>query len=392
MAVAEPRAGAVVAAALLVMPSLGALYAWSVLVGPLEQRFGLARSETSFVFSLATVSFTLAMMLAPRLHGRSAVPALALLAMTMAAAGLAVAAAGEAYWTLLLGVGGLFGLANGIGYSLCLQAVNTAVVRRRGLATGLIVASYTMGAAVLAPLFSWLVRTDGVVATLSIAAALMLVVGILAAALLHRAGVRLHAEATFAGDGRSDRRVFWWLWLGFLAGSGTGVMALGHAATIAVAYGAGTDALVAATVLAALGNGAGRLAGGWLGDRLAPRRALAPMQLLLAAALALPLAAPGVPAALAALLLVGIGYGATASLYPLAVAHYYGAARLSRMYGRVYTAWGVAGLGAPWLAGLLFDATGDYAAAIWVGLAAGLIAAFASLQLPDHPNGGTGTR
>ena len=39
--------------------ALGTLYAWSVFVAPLEQRFGWKRAETSMVFTIAVVVFAL---------------------------------------------------------------------------------------------------------------------------------------------------------------------------------------------------------------------------------------------------------------------------------------------------------------------------------------------
>jgi MFS family permease len=250
------------------------------------------------------------------------------------------------------------------------------------LATGLVVAAYAAGAAAVAPVFAGLVRAGGTATALAFTAGFMMAIGLAAAALFHRSGVRFEAGHGAPAGAVAGDAVFVWLWLGFLAGSATGVMALGHAATIAAAYGAGPEALVVATVLVALGNGAGRLAGGWLGDRAAPRRALAATQLLLALALVPPLLAPSVPAVLATLLLAGIAYGATASLYPLAVSHYYGADRLGQVYGRLFTAWGVAGLAAPWLAGALFDWTGGYAAGLGLGIAAAAFATVTSLHLP----------
>ena len=44
----------------------------------------------------------------------------------------------------------------------------------------------------------------------------------------------------------------------------------------------------------------------------------------------------------------------------------------ARIYGRVFTAWGAAGLLGPWLAGVLFDLSGDYRIALLVAAAIGL--------------------
>jgi hypothetical protein len=60
---AQTRPRLAVAAALLLNPVLGALYAWSVFVAPLEAALGAPRAEVSLVFSIAIVAFTAGMLL-----------------------------------------------------------------------------------------------------------------------------------------------------------------------------------------------------------------------------------------------------------------------------------------------------------------------------------------
>jgi MFS transporter, OFA family, oxalate/formate antiporter len=373
---------AIVATA-LIMLSLGSLYAWSILVPMLEAQLGLTRADTSLVFSLATATFALAMLAGPHLYGRARAPALALGAMLVAAAGLALAGAALSFGSLLIGYGALFGLANGLGYGLSLQVVHAAVKHRQGLATGIAVAAYAAGAAIFSPLLSFAAARFGIGATLAATAVWMIAAGLVAAVCLHRLGVTLPKADGAALPWPAEDGTFRWLWLGFFLGSAAGVMALGHAATIATANGGSEAQAAAAVALVAVGNAAGRLGGGWLADLLAPRRGLLAAQLLLAAALALPIALPTIPAALAGLLLAGIGYGATATLYPAAVARHYGAERVGPVYGRLFTAWGVASLAAPYLAGLLFDRSGTYALTLILGAAAAVLAALTSLRLPS---------
>jgi OFA family oxalate/formate antiporter-like MFS transporter len=382
-----PRAVLAVAAATLINLSLGSLYAWSVFVRPLEDALGASRSETSVVFSVATVTFTLAMLLAPRLYGRLSAPALAILALGTAAAGHAIAAAaGTRLWPIVLGYGGLFGIANGIGYGLSLQVVQAALEHRRGLATGVVVAAYTLGAAAFTPVFEGAIGALGIGDTFLVAGGWMLAAAVVATWCLARASVRLHPVAAGRGAWGAHRGTFVWLWLGFLAAGSAGVMSIGHAAPIVATYGGSEAQAALAVALVAIGNGMGRFGGGWLADLVPPQRGLLMMQILQGLALLLPVVLPGVPAVLAAMLLVGIGYGANASFYPLAVARYFGADQMARIYGRLFTAWGVAGLAAPYIAGLLFDWSGSYNLAIGLGVAAAAFGAFTSLRLPPVPS------
>jgi OFA family oxalate/formate antiporter-like MFS transporter len=48
--------------------ALGALYAWSVFVLPLEREFGWTRADTSWVFTIAIVCFALSFIAAGRLQ------------------------------------------------------------------------------------------------------------------------------------------------------------------------------------------------------------------------------------------------------------------------------------------------------------------------------------
>ncbi|MBX2823832.1 MAG: YbfB/YjiJ family MFS transporter, partial [Gammaproteobacteria bacterium] len=48
------------------------------------------------------------------------------------------------------------------------------------------------------------------------------------------------------------------------------------------------------------------------------------------------------------------------AIYPVSIAEQFGTRASPRIYGQVFTAWGLAGLVGPWVSGWLFDATGSY--------------------------------
>ena len=50
--------------------ALGSLYAWSVFVLPLEKEFAWTRAETSWVFTIAVVSFAVSFVAAGRIQDR----------------------------------------------------------------------------------------------------------------------------------------------------------------------------------------------------------------------------------------------------------------------------------------------------------------------------------
>ena len=77
---ADARIGSapVIAAAVLLMTVLGSMYAWSVFILPLEDSLQVPRADVSLIFSLATLTFTMGMLVAPLLYPRLSPARLAL--------------------------------------------------------------------------------------------------------------------------------------------------------------------------------------------------------------------------------------------------------------------------------------------------------------------------
>ena len=366
-----------VLAACLLMAALGTLYTWSVFVSFLEAELAGSRSLVSTIFSVATICFTLGMTFAPSLEKASSVSSRVLLACIVAATGLALAALGGSYELIVLGFGVMFGLANGLGYGLSLHIVQAAPSESRGLLTGVAVASYMAGSVIGSPILEASLRNWGFKATLLLLAAAILAAGLLVIVLLSRLGPEPPFQRSAIGEstGSPSWLEFTLLWSCFFFMSVVGMMIIAHAAPIVASRGGVGGEIVLAATLAAAGNGVGRIAGGWLSDRLPAHAILGGAPALTFLALSAAVLVGGVDGVLTSLFLVGVGYGCIASALPSIVAKNYGVAKLTRLYGKLFTAWGAAGLIGPLAGGLLFDAFGDYGMA----LIAAAIAALAAL-------------
>ncbi|MGB3146224.1 MAG: MFS transporter, partial [Paracoccaceae bacterium] len=218
--------------------------------------------------------------------------------------------------------------------------------------------------------FAHLLAVGGFAAAMAALAAAVFLVGLGAALLVARSGAVFAAigaePATPGGSGPG----FVAIWLAYGSGVFAGLMAIGHAAGIAVA--AGLSGWKAIAVIA-ICNLVGSLLAGVLSDRDPQRRMLILLPLLGAAALLLLVFVPGLT--LLGLGLVGFAYGGTIAAYPVAIATFFPGESGPRVYGRVFTAWGLAGLAAPWLAGRLFDASGSYGVALCSAALLGLCSA-----------------
>jgi OFA family oxalate/formate antiporter-like MFS transporter len=263
-------------------------------------------------------------------------------------------------------------------YGISLQIALQATATQRGLLTGIAVSSYMLGSAVGTPLLSASVTLWNYRVTMLILAGYLAVSGAVAYLLLRRSkiGSSSPGQMPVAAESRPHARDIAILWTAFLLSSAVGVTTLAHAAPLAASLGGTGQDLAFAVVLSALGNGIGRLAGGWLSDRLPARALLCGAPALSGIALAAVMALPTIEVLLTSLFVVGLGYGGIAGCLPAIVARIYGVHRLASIYGRLFTAWGVAGLLAPYLGGLSFDKDGNFSTAI---VAAALAATVASM-------------
>ena len=131
-------------------------------------------------------------------------------------------------------------------------------------------------------------------------------------------------------------------------------------------YGSGA---LAGLMVIALGNMLGGLAVGVLSDRIRISTLLILQPLISVLVLIVMVSSSNEFVLLTSLVFVGFSYGSIIAVYPVAVIKIFGEVSSSQIYGRVFTAWGLAGLAGPWLAGLLYELTGDYMLALLVAAA-----------------------
>jgi len=127
---------------------LGTVHAFSVLLTPIELRFGVGRSQASLVYSFALTALTVGVLLGSRVYSRWTPATFATIVLLLGAAGLGVSAFASSLVTVWLGYSVIFGLTNGLGYGFALHIATKAYPDRRGSVIGLVTASYALGAAV----------------------------------------------------------------------------------------------------------------------------------------------------------------------------------------------------------------------------------------------------
>ena len=363
---AGPRKGRTVLIASSVLTLvLGSVHAFSVFLEPFEARFEASRASVSLTYSFALVALTLAVLVGHRIYGRTPAAILVASICLAAAAGAGITAFAPSLPVAWLGYSLIFGGANGLGYGFALQLSAQANPGREGLAMGIVTACYALGAAVSPLVFQAAIGSGGIEAAMLTLSLMLLGAIPVSCGLLYRTGVIYQVALPESADRpASPLSHVPLLWLGYGTGVAAGLMAIGHATGIGRSAGLAPDILTAAPITIALCNMMGGLAGGWLIDRISKRLLLVALPAVSATALFALTIMTGQTAVLAGLSVIGFCYGAIIAVYPAAIAITQGTVAGARIYGRVFTAWGTAGLFAPWFAGYLFDRSGSYTVAL----------------------------
>lgn len=355
---------------------LGSIHAYSLFIESFESDLGVGRGEAGAPYSVALASLTVAVLVSHRLFRLVPGPLVALIASGGAAIGLLLAASANSLAGVVLGYGIVFGAFNGLGYAFSLQRASESNPDRRGFALGLVTAAYALGGASTALVLDKHVAASGATSALRWLALAIAVTGIVTSALL--ANNDSPARGSSARLSSANLRTLAPLWMAYLLAVLAGLMALGHAAAIVDdAGGPGGAAVVAAGLASASG-------GLWIAlvaDRTATDRLLRLLPLGSATVLVVAAMASHGVVLMVAVAGIAFTYGALIAIYPLAVAQRFGQDGYSQAYGRVFTAWGTAGLVGPVGAGHLFEVTGSYRIPMFLAAAAAIGSAVVARQL-----------
>ena len=386
--------------------ALGVIYAWSVFVAPFEEQFQWTRTEVSVVFTIAIWSVGSWFVVAGFLQDRFGPRRVAAAGGILYALGFFLASYTDSLIWLYITFGAIAGAGNGFGYAIPIPVCSKWFPDRRGLAVGLVVGGYGAGSGIYGPLArEVLIPAYGWQGTMRISAVLFLAMTLAAAYLLRNppegykppaaapdpaaGGAPKPAAAPAGRDYATGEMVrtptFYLLWIAYCRGSAAGLMVISQLVPVGEAAGLGAAAGLGLTI-GAIGNTGGRVLSGWMSDTLGRLNTLRAMVLLSAVALPVFYIFAG-QVVLFYLLLIVIYYcyGTLLSVFASTCADFYGTRHMGVNYGLLFSAWGVAGIVGPVIAGRVFDATGDYQQAFYI--AAGLaVVALISLALARQPN------
>jgi OFA family oxalate/formate antiporter-like MFS transporter len=362
----------IVAAAVIIQMCLGAVYAFSVLVPPLEKEFTWARIQTSPAFTIALLVFALSMIPAGRLQDKKGPRLVATLGGISLGIGMILSSFTNSLEWLYVSYGLVGGLGIGLAYVTPITTCTKWFPDKRGLIVGLAVFGFGAGSIVFAPLWTYLIDIIGWRNTFLVTGALFAALIIPAAQIL-RNPPQGYVPANWkppekmktvkdSGPGVMLRTIpFFLIWVSYWFGTTAGLMMIGHAkqASMDIAL---LDSGLASLVVSVLGmfNASGRIMWGFLGDRYGREKILALIFAICSGALFMVAFISQPMIFILGILLVGLSFGGFLAIYPALTSDHYGTKNLGVNYGIVFTAYGAGAVLGPIMAGYFHDFAKSY--------------------------------
>lgn len=384
-----------IAASIVINLCLGAVYAFSILISPLEKEFGWKRIETSPAFTIALLTFALSMIPAGRLQDKKGPRVAVSIGGLMLGLGMILASYTNSLLWLYASYGLFVGLGIGFSYGAPIATCNKWFPDKRGLATGLVVFGFGGGSMVFAPLWSFLIEIYGWRFTFALTGIIFMALTLSLAQILRNPPKDYNPGGWKPITTSISTRVemgpmemlknlrFPLLWFSYWFGTTSGLMIIGQAKQIAMEL-AGMDGVLASLLVSILGgfNAFGRIFWGFVGDRIERERTLTSIFLTCLLALFMISSLFHIQIFLAiGMLLVGFCFGGFLALYPALTSDYYGSKNLGVNYGFMFTAYGAGSVLGPIMAGYFRDFHSSYLPAFYVSTALIMIATFLALLL-----------
>jgi len=353
---------------------LGATYSWSVFVKPLRDLTGLSQAGVQLPFTMFYFAFPLTVIFSGYVLQRLGPGRSAAAGGCVFGLGWVLASLGSQHFALtVIGIGLLAGIGVGLAYVVPLAVLVRWFPNQKGLVTGIAVAGFGGGAALLSQISGYLIGTEGLTPYMvfGIFGSVFLLVSIPAGFAMKFPG-EVNAQHAVLLPYREIvvRREFRLLYAVMMVALASGFSVNANMKELYPAGGAATG--IMGVSLFAIANAIGRMVWGAFFDRTSAVAAIRTNLLAQAIVLfASPLLLMSQSGFLLLAIAAGFNYGGVLVLYAASVTHVWGAEKVGHVYGMLFSA-NIVAAPAPMLAGLWYDATNEFSS-FFIALAVLLI-------------------
>lgn len=374
-------------AGFIVTLTLGTLYAWGVFVPTLQRFFNVSRAEVMVPFSVASIVFALGMVPAGLLQDKKGPRFVTILGGILAGLGFILGSTAVYLWQLTLYFGIISGAGIALGYSGAVAGGVKWFPDLKGTAAGILVGGFGLGALVFGPIAHALIKHFGWQNTfLVFGSSFMIIIAVIALLVVQNppAGWKPQGwdatvksaktventgiDFTMADAIKTPEFIGMWLHY-FLIISG-GFAIITHVAPFSIDFLKFTPAAATTLIMTfSLLNFSGRLVLGPLSDKIGRINTFSLIGTIMTIALLTFVSIYHFELYFLAYMIVvlgGLAFGGYLALSPALVADVWGLKNIGVNYGAMFTAWGIAGIYGPFLAGRIYDVTGSYETAFIV--------------------------
>lgn len=374
-----------VGAGLLLQFSIGAVYAWSVFGGALEnaESWQLSKLRASMPFTVTIGMIFVGTYLGGRLQDRKGPRLVALLGGVIYAIGIILASftnGADDYWLVILGYGVISGFGLGVAYIVPIAMLQKWFPDKTGLITGLAVGGFGFGAVLTSPVAQWLIDRDPEDPTsaflpLGIA---YLVMSLIGASVFRNPpqGYQVPGFEPAGKDGGGEvgkdyeqgealRTPQWYLLTAILTLSVSAGISLISQAKLSATDIAGFSVTGAATLVGVLAifNGAGRIVWAAVSDYIGRMKTFAAILVLQGVCLIVLPHAGNIVLFSVLAAIVYLCYGGTFGTMPATAGDFFGVRNAGAIYGLMLIGWSLGGIIGPIIASALIGPDKAYTVA-----------------------------
>lgn len=372
-------------AALIICVCAGFGYSWSVLQGPIAQKFGWNEGAVSLTFTITVVCSTMSPLFFGSVIQKITTRRCVLIGGILFGTGLVLSGIMTSLWQLYAFYGVLSGLGCGFVYPSLMAYVVKLFPDKAGLASGLGTAAYGSGAIIWAPTAAAIIGRTSIGTALIALGVVFLVIILVGDLFLKEVPDEWQSLMTQGGTHTGDEKTglkrsemlktsaFYITALTFTFGLIAGIMVISQASPIlqtTVGF-SPESASIFVSVFAAC-NMAGRFIFGSVSDKIGMQRTMAVVFILCAASMAMLAVGTNAICIIAAMGVAASCYGGFASVLTPLTAEVFGSKYITENYGAMYIVFGIASLIGPVMASY-FKASGSYAGAFIASAALALL-------------------